>query len=74
MMKKINVQNDVESRRRIAEAFPRQEKTENMIKEEVQYAQSEEIPEHPAIEAATEPQTKKKGRRKTQGDMETFSI
>lgn len=60
MMKKINIQNDMESRRRIAEALPEQEPE----KEEVTDAQSEEVPEHPAVEIHTEPETPKKGRRK----------
>lgn len=64
-MKRINVQNDVESRRRIAEALPKQENSE---KEEVTDAQSKEAPEHPAVEAAAEPEAPKKGRRKTQGN------
>lgn len=60
MMKKINIQNDMESRRRIAEALPEQESE----KKEVADAQSEEVPEHPAVETHTEPETPKKGRRK----------
>lgn len=60
MMKKINIQNDMESRRRIAEAQPEQEPE----KKEVADAQSEEVPEHPAVETHTEPETPKKGRRK----------
>lgn len=60
MMKKINIQNDMESRRRIAEALPEQESE----KKEVTDAQSEEVPEHPAVETHTEPETPKKGRRK----------
>lgn len=61
MMKRIiNIQNDVESRRRIAEALPEQESE----KKEVTDAQSEEVPEHPAVETGTEPETSKKGRRK----------
>lgn len=61
MMKKINIQNDMESRRRIAEALPEQEPE----KKEVTDAQSEEVPEHPVVETHTEPETPKKGRRKT---------
>ena len=60
MMKKINIQNDMESRRRIAEALPEQEPE----KKEVTDAQSEEVSEHPAVETHTEPETPKKGRRK----------
>lgn len=60
MMKKINIQNDMESRRRIAEALPEKEPE----KKEVTDAQSEEVPEHPAVETHTEPETPKKGRRK----------
>lgn len=60
MIKKINIQNDMESRRRIAEALPEQESE----KKEVTDAQSEEVPEHPAVETHTEPETPKKGRRK----------
>lgn len=64
MKRRINIQNDVESRRRIAEALPEQE----TLKEEVSDVQSEEVPEYPAIEAAAEPETPKKGRRKAKGD------
>ncbi|MCD8252936.1 MAG: hypothetical protein LUD40_13510 [Phocaeicola dorei] len=60
MMKKINIQNDMESRRRIAEALPEQESEKNELAD----AQSEEVPEHPAVETHTEPETPKKGRRK----------
>lgn len=65
MIKKINIQNDMESRRRIAEALPEQESE----KKEVTDAQSEEVPEHPAVETHTEPETPKKGRRKTPGNV-----
>lgn len=68
MMKKMNVQNDVESRRRIAEALPEQDTVHNVKGKEVPDAQSEEAPEHPAVEAATEPEVPKKGRRKTPGN------
>lgn len=68
MMKKMNIQNDVESRRRIAEVLPGQDTVRNVTEKEVSDAQSEEAPEHPAVEAATEPEAPKKGRRKTQGN------
>lgn len=64
MKRRINVQNDVESRRRIAEALPGQE----IEKKEVTDVQSEEVPEYPAVETAAEPETAKKGRRKAKGD------
>lgn len=65
MKRRINIQNDVESRRRIAEALPEQD----VEKKEVTDAQSEEIPEYPAVEAAAEPEGSKKGRRKAKGDF-----
>lgn len=68
MMKKINIQNDMESRRRIAEAFPKQSMVREIIEKEVTDAQSEEVPEHPAVEVTTEPEVPKKGRRKTPGN------
>lgn len=65
MKRRINIQNDVESRRRIAEALPEQE----IEKKEVTNAQSEEIQEYPAVEATAEPEAPKKGKRKTKGDV-----
>jgi len=64
MKRRINIQNDVESRRRIAEALPVQE----IEKKEVTNAQSEEIPEYSVVEAIAEPETPKKGRRKAKGN------
>lgn len=64
MERRINIQNDLESRRRIAETLP-----EPYVEEkEVINAQSEEAPEYPVIEAVTEPEAPKKGRRKAKGD------
>ena len=68
MMKKINVQNDVESRRRIAEALPTSDTVEEVTEKEVINAQSEKVPESPVVEAAAEPETPKKGRRKATGN------
>lgn len=70
MMKKINVQNDVESRCRIAEALPKRKMVQEIesIEKEVVNAQSEEVPEHPVVEAAAEPEAPKKGRRKATGN------
>lgn len=69
MRKRINVQNDVESRRRIAENFPQQNiwKTQGNSEKEVIYAESEEVSEYPVVEATPEPE-KKKGRRKATGN------
>lgn len=63
-MKRVNIQNDVESRHRIAEALPVQE----IEKKEEINAQSEEIPEYSVVEATSEPETPKKGRRKAKGN------
>lgn len=70
MKQRINIQNDVESRRRIAEAFPEQE----VEKKEVTNAQSEEVPKYPAVETIAEPEASKKGRRKAKGDAQTFPV
>lgn len=67
-MKKINIQNDVESRRRIAEALPKRDSVQEVVEKEVINEQSEEVPEHPVIEAAAEPEAPKKGRRKATGN------
>lgn len=61
MERRINIQNDLESRRRIAETLPEQYVEEK----EVINAQSEEAPEYPVIEAVTEPEAPEK--RKTEG-------
>lgn len=68
-MKKLNIQNDVESRRRIAEALPKQDSVQEVTEKEVINEQSEEVPEHTVVEAAAEPETPKKGRRKAKGDF-----
>lgn len=67
-MKKINVQNDMESRRRIAEALPGRGTVQEIAEKEVVNEQSEEAPEHPAVKASAEPEAPKKGRRKATGD------
>lgn len=67
-MKKINIQNDVESRRRIAEALPKRDSVQEVAEKEVINEQSEKVPEHPVVEAAAEPETPKKGRRKATGN------
>lgn len=67
-MKKINIQNDVESRRRIADALPKRDSVQEVVEKEVINEQSEEVPEHPVIEVAAEPEAPKKGRRKATGN------
>lgn len=65
-MKKINVQNDVESRLRIAEKFPKEDIVQKIVKKEVANAQSKEASESPVVETTEEPENQKKTRRKTQ--------
>lgn len=69
-MKRINVQNDVESRQRISRAL----EIKKRVKKEVADVPSEEVPEYPIVEIPPEPETPKKSRRKTPGDTEKVSV
>ena len=71
MAKRINIQKDVESRRRISQGVVPDTTKEEIVKEPVKEpedAQSEAVSGTEADEALSPLHQPKKGRRKTQGD------